>query len=135
MKDLCIRNDMAPTVSLLYSAVEENSLRLASIVSHMTQGELYYKGSCQTKNSTAQLLRHIANVDIRWIWRLKENRIPDHIERTYGPMTDGNGQLPEPKNQPGLDELLRGHQHVVNELKSVCFTLTDDDFASAAYLR
>ncbi|MCY8533692.1 DinB family protein [Bacillus vallismortis] len=127
MKDLCIRNDMAPTVSLLYSAVEENSLRLASIVSHMTQGELYYKGSCQTKNSTAQLLRHIANVDIRWIWRVKENRIPDHIERTYGPMTDENGQLPEPKNQPGLDELLRGHQHVVNELKSVCFTLTDDD--------
>ncbi len=49
MKDLSIRNDMAPTVSLLYSAVEENSLRLASIVSHMTHSELYYKGRCQTK--------------------------------------------------------------------------------------
>lgn len=51
MKDLSIRNDMAPTVSLLYSAVEENSLRLASIVSHMTHSELYYKGRCQTKTA------------------------------------------------------------------------------------
>lgn len=53
MRDLFIRKDMAPTVSLLYSAVEENRLRLASIVSHMTHRELYDKGS-QTKNSTAQ---------------------------------------------------------------------------------
>ncbi len=49
MRDLFIRKDMAPTVSLLYSAVEENSLRLASIVSRMTHRELYYKGCCQNK--------------------------------------------------------------------------------------
>ncbi|MCY8202429.1 DinB family protein [Bacillus sp. N12A5] len=127
MKDLIIRNDMAPTVCLLYSAVEENSLRLASIVSRMTHSELYYKGRCQTKNSTVQLLHHIANVDIRWVWRIKENRIPEHIEQVYGPMTDENGQLPEPENQPELDELLKRHQHVVNELKSVCFALTEED--------
>ncbi|MCY9210696.1 DinB family protein [Bacillus subtilis] len=126
MKDLSIRNDMAPTVSLLYSAVEENSLRLASIVSHMTHSELYYKGRCQTKNSTAQLLHHITNVDIRWVWRIKENRIPNRIEQAYGPMTDESGRLPEPVNQPDLDELLKRHQHVVDELKSVCFTLTEN---------
>ncbi|MEC3638009.1 DinB family protein [Bacillus halotolerans] len=127
MRDLFIRKDMAPTVSLLYSAVEENSLRLASIVSRMTHRELYYKGCCQTKNSTAQLLQHIANVDIRWVWRIKENRVPEHIEDIYGPMTDESGRLPEPKNQPGLEELLTRHQHVINELKSVCKTLTEND--------
>ncbi len=49
MKDLFIRNDMAPTVSLLYSAVEENTLRLASIVSRMTHSELYYRGAPNKK--------------------------------------------------------------------------------------
>lgn len=127
MRDLFIRNDMAPTVSLLYSAVEENSLRLASIVSHMTHNELYYKGRCQTKNCIAQLLHHLTNVDIRWVWRIKENRIPDHIEEVYGPMTDDSGRLSEPENQPGLDDLLKRHRHVVNELKLVCYTLTEND--------
>ncbi|KAF1680856.1 MULTISPECIES: DinB family protein [Bacillus] len=127
MKDLSIRHGMAPTVSLLYSAVEENSLRLASIVGHMTHSELYYKGRCQTKNSTAQLLHHITNVDIRWVWRIKENRIPDHIEQAYGSMTDESGRLLEPVNQPGLNELLKRHQLVENELKSVCHTLTEND--------
>lgn len=99
MKDLFIRNDMAPTVSLLYSAVEENTLRLASIVSRMTHSELYYRGA-PNKNSTAQLLHHIANVDIRWVWRIKENRIPDHIEQAYGPMTDENGRLLNRRTSP-----------------------------------
>lgn len=64
MKDLAIRDDMAPTVSLLYSAAEENMTRLFSIVNHMTLEQLDYKGRSKTKNSTAQLLHHIANVDI-----------------------------------------------------------------------
>ncbi|MDQ0927174.1 hypothetical protein QFZ25_001234 [Bacillus atrophaeus] len=51
MKDLAIRDDMAPTVSLLYSAAEENMTRLFSIVNHMTLEQLNYKGEAKQKTA------------------------------------------------------------------------------------
>ncbi|WFE16121.1 DinB family protein [Bacillus atrophaeus] len=126
MKDLAIRDDMAPTVSLLYSAAEENMTRLFSIVNHMTLEQLDYKGRSKTKNSTAQLLHHIANVDMRWVWRIKENRIPEHIIKLYGPMISENGCLPEVKGQP-LHYYLNRLQHVLTELRDVCVTLKEAD--------
>lgn len=79
---------------MLYSAVNENYSRLISIVSDMSQQEIDYKGPNQTYNSTAQLIRHLAYVDLNWIFRIKGEPIPKQLEKKYGPMLDQNNKLP-----------------------------------------
>ncbi len=81
-------------VGMLYSAVHENYSRLISIVSDMSQQEIDYKGPNQTYNSTAQLIRHLAYVDLNWIFRIKGEPIPKQLEEKYGPMLDQNNKLP-----------------------------------------
>ncbi|XDT00566.1 DinB family protein [Bacillus velezensis] len=81
-------------VGMLYSAVNENYSRLISIVSDMSQQEIDYKGPNQTYNSTAQLIRHLAYVDLNWIFRIKGEPIPKQLEEKYGPTLDQNNKIP-----------------------------------------
>lgn len=58
LKDLSPVEEMAPTVGVLFSAVNENIERLKSIVSGISREELEYKGEHGDKNSIAQLIYH-----------------------------------------------------------------------------
>ncbi len=92
--DLKGETHMDHLVGMLYSAVNENDSRLISIVSDMSQQEIDYKGPNQTYNSTAQLIRHLAYVDLNWIFRIKGEPIPKQLEEKYGPMLDQNNKIP-----------------------------------------
>ncbi len=62
--DLFGEPGMEPVVGMLYSMVDGNYKRLKTIVAGMSQEELDYKGPNQKYNSTAQLVRHLAYVDL-----------------------------------------------------------------------
>lgn len=74
--DLIGEPKMDPVVGILYSMVEGNYKRLKSIVAGMVQEELDYRGPNPKYNSTAQLLRHLAYVDLNWVYRIKGEVIP-----------------------------------------------------------
>lgn len=112
-------------VGMLYSAVNENYSRLISIVSDMSQQEIDYKGPNQTYNSTAQLIRHLANVDLNWIFRIKGEPIPKQLEEKYGPMLDQNNKIPFISGV-SLEQILTDYEEVFSMFKSVCYQLTDD---------
>ncbi|RCX30964.1 DinB family protein [Bacillus velezensis] len=112
-------------VGMLYSAVHENYSRLISIVSDMSQQEIDYKGPNQTYNSTAQLIRHLAYVDLNWIFRIKGEPIPKQLEEKYGPMLDQNNKLPFISGV-SLEQILTDYEEVFSMFKSVCYQLTDD---------
>jgi uncharacterized damage-inducible protein DinB len=122
--DLRGEPDMEPVVGILYSMVEGNYKRLKSIVSGMSQEELDYKGPNQKYNSTAQLLRHLAYVDLNWVFKIKDEVMPLELEEKFGPMLDENNQLPQLKGI-SLDELTNDYDDVVSMIKTLCYQLTD----------
>ncbi|WP_413375902.1 DinB family protein [Alkalihalobacillus sp. 1P02AB] len=123
--DLKGESEMDAVIGRLYSMVDGNYQRLKSIVAGMSQEELEYKGPNQNFNSTAQLLRHLAYVDLRWVFRIKGEVIPIKLEEKYGPMLDGNNQLPELK-APSLTVLLNEYDEVISMIKSLCYQLKDE---------
>jgi uncharacterized damage-inducible protein DinB len=122
--DLRGQPEMDPVVGILYSMVEGNYKRLKSIVAGMSQEELDYKGPNQKFNSTAQLLRHLAYVDLNWVFRIKDEVMPLELEEKFGPMLDENNQLPQLKGI-SLDVHINDYDDVVSMIKSLCYQLTD----------
>jgi uncharacterized damage-inducible protein DinB len=117
---------MEPIVGMLFSMVDGNYRRLKSIVADMSQEELDYKGPNQKYNSTAQLIRHLAYVDLRWVYRIKGEPVPKMLEEKYGPMFDENNQIPFIYGI-SLETLLTDYDDVFNMFKSVCYQLTDSE--------
>lgn len=115
---------MDPIVGMLYSAVDGNYKRLKSIVAGMSQEELDYKGPNQKYNSTAQLIRHLAYVDLNWIFRIKGEPIPKLLEEKYGPMLDQNDEIPFIYGV-SLERLLSDYDEIFHMFKSICYLLTD----------
>ncbi|MBX9955638.1 DinB family protein [Peribacillus simplex] len=116
--------EMDTVTGILYSMVDGNYKRLKSIVANMSQEEIDYKGPDRKCNSTAQLLKHLAYVDLTWVYRIKDEVMPLDLEEKYGPMLDENNQLPQLKGI-SLDVLLNDYDDVINMIKSLCCQLTD----------
>jgi uncharacterized damage-inducible protein DinB len=128
--DLKGEPEMEPVVGILYSMVEGNYKRLKSIVAGMSQEELDYKGPNQKYNSTTQLLRHLAYVDLNWVFRIKNEAKPLELEEKLGPMLDENNQLPQLKGI-SLDILINDYDEVIGMVKSLCHQLTDKQLNQA----
>lgn len=62
---------MSPTVGLLHAAVTSNYERLKRLVAGLNQTAIDYRGPQHQMNSIAQLLRHLAVVDLHWVYRLQ----------------------------------------------------------------
>jgi hypothetical protein len=116
---------MTPIVGILYTTVESNYTRLKSIVANMSQEELDYKGPNENDNSTAQLIRHLAYVDLNWVYRMKGESIPKLLEEKYGPMLDENHIIPLIYGVP-LQKLLSDYDKVFTMFTDVCMELTDE---------
>lgn len=91
--DLKGESKMDPIVGILYSAVDGNYKGLISIVAGMSQEELDYKGPNQKYNSTAQLIRHLAYVNLNWVFRIKGELVQKLLQDKYGPMLDKNNEI------------------------------------------
>ncbi|MCR2802796.1 DinB family protein [Paenibacillus soyae] len=118
--------EMSPIVGMLYSAVRENSMRLQTITSGMSQEELDYKGSLNQYNSTAQLIKHIMYVDLNWVFRISGAPLPQSLKDEYGPVIDGNQKLPMIEGV-SLGTLLAKYEGVIERLKNVCSQIKDSD--------
>ncbi|WP_332274584.1 DinB family protein [Bacillus velezensis] len=116
---------MDHVVGMLYSAVNENYSRLKTIVSDMSQEEIDYKGPNQKYNSTAQLIKHLAYVDLCWIFRIKGEPVPKELEEKYGPMLDQNNEIPFISGV-SLKQILSDYDEIFSMFKSVCYQLTDN---------
>lgn len=124
--DLQGEQGMDPVVGMLYGAVKENVNRLKAIVTSMSQEEMDYKGITGESNSIGQLMKHLAYVDVKWVYRLKGESLPDELEEKYGPELDQNNNLPEVKGV-SLEALLTEYDQVFRMFKQVCYELTDRD--------
>lgn len=122
--DLKGESNMEPAVGMLYSTVKENFQRLKSITDGMEQEELDYKGPNGRFNSTGQLIKHLAYVDLNWVYRIKDEPLPDVLEEKYGPALDENNRLSMVKGVP-LQELLYNYEKVFGMFRSECARLTD----------
>ncbi|MFD1067984.1 DinB family protein [Oceanobacillus locisalsi] len=123
--DLKGPSKMDPVVSMLYGALENNYHRLKTIVADMSQEEIDYKGPEQKYNSTAQLIRHLAYIDLNWFYRIKGGSIPEELENKYGPMLDENNEIP-PIYDVSLKKLLSDYDEVFDMLQSICYQLKDN---------
>lgn len=126
MKDFYLQADMNPTVALLYATVCDTYERLKQSVSYATQGEIDYKGPDGNLNSISQLLRHLAVVDLHWVYRLKNEDIPPWLQKKYGPMIGEDGQLPPVTNIP-LEQLLHEYEEVHTMFYLQCKKLSEAD--------
>ncbi|MEH6942754.1 DinB family protein [Bacillus sp. JJ722] len=122
--DLKGESNMEPIVGMLYSAIDHNYFRLKSIIADMSQEELDYKGPNQQYNSTAQLIRHLAYVDLNWIFRIKGEPVPKFLEDKYGPMLDKNNEIPLIYGV-SLERILFDYDEVFTMFKSICSQLND----------
>ncbi|PRX39676.1 putative damage-inducible protein DinB [Planifilum fimeticola] len=117
---------MAPIVGLLYATVEDTYRRLRQRVEGMSQEELDDKGPFGDLNSTGQLIRHLAVVDLHWVYRLRGEPVPRDLQEAYGPMFDRQGKIPAVSGVP-LEELLESYDRVQTWFRDVCLELTDED--------
>lgn len=115
--DLRGSESMTPQVGIFYSMVEGNYNRLKSIVQDMQQSELDYKGPDHKYNSTSQLIRHLSYVDLKWVYRIKGEDIPEYLEEKYGPMVDKHNNIPQSRDN-SLKDLLADYNFVINLLES-----------------
>lgn len=126
LKDLHTDEEMSPTVQLFFSMVEENYKRLRASIQNISQEVLDCKGIDRKQNSIAQLIRHLAYVDLRWVYRFKGDPIPEELENRYGPMTNEKGELPSVAGVP-LDQLLQDYEEVFQQFRQECLRLRDED--------
>lgn len=117
---------MSPTVGLLHAAVTYNYERLKRLVAGLNQTDIDYRGPQNDMNSIAQLLWHLAVVDLHWVYRLQSRQVPPELEARYGPMTDAEGRLPIVRGIP-LETLLDEYDYVQDRLREICLGLRDDD--------
>ncbi|BAB04544.1 DinB family protein [Halalkalibacterium halodurans] len=126
--DFLEQPEMDTSVGLFYAMVEENVDRLHHLIEDVTEEELYYKGSDGDENSMAQLLNHLTYVDVRWVFRIKGEALPDSLEAEHGPMVDKDGKLPVVTSL-SVQELIEKQRYVLALLKETCQALHDDDLA------
>ncbi|MBE5103368.1 DinB family protein, partial [Bacillus aryabhattai] len=62
---------MESSVALLYATVADTYKRLKLLVMDVDQEELFFKGVNNEMNSIGQLLRHLAVVDLHWVYRFR----------------------------------------------------------------
>ncbi|UOQ94799.1 DinB family protein [Halobacillus shinanisalinarum] len=124
--DLKGESNMESVVGILYSTVKENFQRLKSVTEEMEQEELDYHGTDGKFNSAGQLIRHLAYVDLNWVYRIKDEPLPGVLEEKYGPALNENDQLPMVKGV-SLQELLSDYEKVYEMFRSECTYLTDND--------
>lgn len=124
--DLSPDSQMTPIIGLLHSTVTYNFARLKRLVKGLTQEDIDYKGQNNEFNSIAQLLRHLAVVDLHWVFRLQSKYIPAELQEAFGKMYDEDGKLPIVKNIP-LQKLLTEYEQVQSMFKEVCIKKTDND--------
>lgn len=117
---------MSPTIGLLHATVKYNFRRLKRLVKDLTQEEIDYKGPNGKDNSIAQLLWHLAVVDLYWVFRLQSTSVPDELMEKYGPMYDDDGKLPNVA-RVSLKTLLDQYEVIQEMLREVCLKLTDED--------
>ncbi|KIL36334.1 hypothetical protein SD71_08575 [Cohnella kolymensis] len=117
---------MSPTVGLLHSMVTYNYQRLNRLVIGLTQDQIDYKGPNNELNSIAQLLRHLAVVDLHWVYRLQSSEVPSELTGKFGPMYDEEGKLPSVRNVP-LHVLLEEYEQIQDMFREVCKKLSDAD--------
>ncbi|TYP74537.1 DinB family protein [Paenibacillus methanolicus] len=128
LHDLKSPAHMTPIVGMLYAAVRENYARLRSITEAMSQDEVDYRGRENSMNSTAQLIRHLAIVDLNWVFRIKGQPLPTPLQQLYGPMIDEQRRIPMVQDVP-LRTLMSQYEDVLNMLDEACAQLTDADLA------
>jgi len=124
--DFQLDEQMDPAIGLLHSMVVYNYQKLKSLVDGLTQEEIDFKGNNNELNSIAQLLRHLAVVDLHWVYRLQYSNIPEDLKKRYGSMYDEEGKLPHIKHIP-LETLLEEYDSVQQFFKNVCLQLSDQD--------
>jgi uncharacterized damage-inducible protein DinB len=117
--------NMSSNTALLHSMITYNYQRLSRLVEG-TEDLLDYKGPTNDLNSIAQLLRHLAVVDLHWVYRLQSLEIPVKIKERFGPMYDDNGKIPMIVNIP-LETLIDEYDQIQEQLKEVCMRITDEE--------
>jgi len=123
--DLNPAPDMTPVIGLLHATIDYNYRRLLRLVQG-TEDLIDYKGPDVDLNSIAQLLRHMAVVDMHWVYRLQSKEVPGEVLQKFGPMYDEEGKLPAVRDVP-LHILLAEYDDVQRQLKQVCARLVDSD--------
>ncbi|MCM3126952.1 DinB family protein [Paenibacillus provencensis] len=124
--DLKSNPDMSPIVGMLYSAVEQNCVRLQMITQGMLQNELDYKGPGDRYNSAAQLIKHLMYVDLNWVYRFKGQALPSNYADKYGPMIVEDGRLPMIAGV-SIDTFMSNYTEVLSMLRDTCRQLSDRD--------
>lgn len=128
--DLHPDSEMASLVGLLHAAVEYNYERFLGIVNGLSQYEIDYRGSSGKANSIAQLIRHLAVVDLQWAFRLQFKEVPPKFIEALGPMYGQDGKLPVVKDIP-LKVLLDEYDGIQHMFRDVCLTLSDEDLSQS----
>lgn len=123
--DLHLDNEMEPSVALLYATVSDTYERLKLLVNDVNQEELFFKGTENKMNSIGQLLRHLAVVDLHWVYRLKNQQIPSSLQKEYGPLVDAEGQLPSIKDTTIID-LIDSYDKVQAMFRLECTKLSEE---------
>lgn len=116
---------ISPQIGIYYAMVTSNYERLIKQVEGLTQEQIDDRGLTNDRNSIAQLLRHIAVVDLHWVFRLQKNGIPEKLSNEFGPMYDKDGKLPFIEKVP-LQTLLNQYKHIHDLFRDVCMHLTDE---------
>jgi len=123
--DLHLDNEMEPSVALLYATVSDTYERLKLLVKDVDQEELFFKGTENKMNSIGQLLRHLAVVDLHWVYRLKNQQIPSSLQKEYGPLVDAAGQIPSIKDTTIID-LIDSYDKVQAMFRLECTKLSEE---------
>jgi uncharacterized damage-inducible protein DinB len=116
---------MSSNTALLHSMITYNYQRLRRLVEG-TEELVDYKGPTNDLNSIAQMLRHLAVVDLHWVYRLQSLEIPVQIKERFGPMYDDHGKIPMIENIL-LEILLDEYDEIQKQLKEVCLRIIDKD--------
>ncbi|MDP4095401.1 DinB family protein [Paenibacillus sp. P96] len=124
--DLAPQQGMTPVIGMLHAAVEDTYHRLQATCAGLSEEELYYKGPNGSLNSIAQLLKHLAVVDLHWVYRLRGESVPDELVQQFGPMATEEGRLPEIEGVP-LEDLFSQYDRVQDMFRQACLILTDED--------
>ncbi len=76
-------------------------------------------------NSIGQLLRHLAVVDLHWVYRLKNQQYTSSLQKEYGPLVDAAGQIPSIKDTTIID-LIDSYDKVQTMFRLECTKLSEE---------
>ncbi|NGY88694.1 DinB family protein [Bacillus megaterium] len=125
--DLKLDSEMEQTVALLYATVADTYKRLKGLVKGVEIEELNYTGPTGDMNSIGQLLKHLAVVDLHWVYRFRGQPIPLEIKKRFGPLLDSYGKLPTISKNTTFLELMRNYEAVQKLFCFECRNLSNKD--------